>query len=206
MRRRGSMLKPGDAIALDLGMHAGSEAGLRRPAIVVTAALVLAGGPNVVQVVPLTRAIRTGSTDVLIDPDEDSGLAARSSVQCQHLRSVATDRIHDCTGNVSGTPGDWAPGRCPGAERAAPARQQMRLAQNDNPLPEPSRHRACPFLLTLFERWASEGESAPRAPGTSPSAEQRIQGDEVAPGPVFLTELVVPVPLDRPVRQVEGVR
>ena len=100
MRRRGSMLTPGDVVGLDLGMPAGSEAGLRRPAIVVTAARVLAGGPNVVQVVPLTRAIRTSSTEVLIDPDEDNGLAARSSAQCQHLRSVATTRIHERTGNV----------------------------------------------------------------------------------------------------------
>ena len=47
------MLTPGDVVELDLGMPAGSEAGLRRPAIVVTAARVLRGGPNVVQVVPL---------------------------------------------------------------------------------------------------------------------------------------------------------
>ena len=53
------MLTPGDVVALDLGMPAGSEAGLRRPAIVVTAARILRGGPNVVQVVPVTRAIRT---------------------------------------------------------------------------------------------------------------------------------------------------
>jgi mRNA interferase MazF len=67
---------------------------------VVTAARVLKGGPNVVQVVPLTRAIRTSTTEVLIDPDEDNGLSARSSAQCQHMRSVATTRIHERTGNV----------------------------------------------------------------------------------------------------------
>ncbi len=46
------MLTPGDVVDLDLGMPSGSEAGLRRPAVVVTAARVLSGGPNVVQVVP----------------------------------------------------------------------------------------------------------------------------------------------------------
>ncbi len=94
------MLTPGDVVELDLGMPAGSEAGLHRPAVVVTAARILRGGPNVVQVVPLTRTIRTSSTEVLIDPDEDNRLAARSSAQCQHVRSVATTRIQERTGNV----------------------------------------------------------------------------------------------------------
>ncbi|GAA6525878.1 type II toxin-antitoxin system PemK/MazF family toxin [Intrasporangium sp. DVR] len=94
------MLTPGDVVELDLGMPAGSEAGLRRPAVVVTAARILRGGPNLVQVVPLTRTIRTSSTEVLIDPDEDNHLAARSSAQCQHVRAVATTRIQERTGNI----------------------------------------------------------------------------------------------------------
>lgn len=94
------MLTPGDVVELDLGMPAGSEAGLRGPAIVVTAARILRGGPNVVQVVPLTRIIRTSSTEILIDPDEDNRLVAPSSAQCQHVRSVATTRIQGCTGSV----------------------------------------------------------------------------------------------------------
>jgi mRNA interferase MazF len=52
------MLTPGDVVELDLGRPAGSEAGLRRPAVVVAAARMFSGGPNVVQVVPLTRTIR----------------------------------------------------------------------------------------------------------------------------------------------------
>lgn len=94
------MLTPGDVVELDLGMPAGSEAGLRRPAIVVTAARVLKGGPNVIQAVPLTRTIRTSTTEVIIEPDEVNRLTARSSAQCQHVRSVATTRIHERTGNV----------------------------------------------------------------------------------------------------------
>ncbi|WP_144857526.1 type II toxin-antitoxin system PemK/MazF family toxin [Marihabitans asiaticum] len=78
----------------------GSEAGRRRPAVVVTAARVLRGGPNVIQVVPLTRTRRRSSTEIVIDPDEGNGLAAASSAQCQHVRSVATARIHDRTGNI----------------------------------------------------------------------------------------------------------
>ena len=94
------MLTPGDVVELDLGLPAGSEAGLRRPAGVVTAQRILKGGPNVIQVVPLTRRVRRSSTEVTIDPDADNRLAARSSARCQHVRSVATARIHRRTGNI----------------------------------------------------------------------------------------------------------
>lgn len=94
------MLTPGDVVELDLGMPLGSEAGPRRPAIVVTAGRVLRGEPNVVQVVPLTRSVRNSSTEVVIDPDEGNQLVAPSSAQCQHVRSVATTRRHERTGNV----------------------------------------------------------------------------------------------------------
>ena len=94
------MLTAGDVLVLDLGTPIGSEAGLRRPAVVVTADRVLRGSPNVVQVVPLTRTIRQSSTEVTIDPDEGNGLAAVSAAQCQHVRTIATARIHGRTGNV----------------------------------------------------------------------------------------------------------
>lgn len=94
------MLTPGDIVDLDLGVPRGSEAGLRRPAVVVTAARVLRGGPNVVQVVPLTRAVRQSGAEVVIEPDELNGLRGASSAQCQHVRSVATTRIQERTGNI----------------------------------------------------------------------------------------------------------
>lgn len=94
------MLTPGDVVELDLGVPSGSEAGLRRPAVVVTAPRILRGEPNVVQVVPLTRTVRQSSTEVIIDPDGGNRLTATSSAQCQHVRSVATTRLHQRTGNV----------------------------------------------------------------------------------------------------------
>lgn len=94
------MLTPGDVIQLDLGRPAGSEAGLQRPAVVVTAARVLRGGPNVVQVVPLTRAVRDSGSEIVIEPDQANGLGDVSSAQCQHVRSVAVTRISARTGNV----------------------------------------------------------------------------------------------------------
>ena len=94
------MLTPGDVVELDLGTPVGSEAGLRRPAIVITAERILRGRPNVVQVVPLTRTVRESSAEVAIHPDDENGLSAVSAAQCQHVRSIATSRIHERTGNV----------------------------------------------------------------------------------------------------------
>lgn len=94
------MLTPGEVVELDLGTPRGSEAGLRRPVVVVTAARVLQGGPNVVQVVPLTRAVRDSGSEVVIEADAKNGLGDRSSAQCQHVRSVATTRVRAQAGNV----------------------------------------------------------------------------------------------------------
>lgn len=69
-------------------------------AIGVTAARIIRGGPNIVQVVPLTRTIRTSSTETLIDPHDDNRRVEHSSAQCQHVRSVATTRIPERTGHV----------------------------------------------------------------------------------------------------------
>ncbi len=94
------MLISGDIVTLDLGVPEGSEAGLRRPAVVVTAGRVLRHGPRVVQVVPLTRTLRGYESEVTIEPDSSNGLAASSAAQCQHIRAVATSRIDDSVGNV----------------------------------------------------------------------------------------------------------
>ncbi|MGC3995428.1 MAG: type II toxin-antitoxin system PemK/MazF family toxin [Propionicimonas sp.] len=94
------MLTPGDVVELDLGTPAGSEAGLRRPAVVITAGQLLRGGPNVVQVVPLTSTTRESGAEVVIEPDPHNGLSGPSAAQCQHIRSVATTRVSARIGNV----------------------------------------------------------------------------------------------------------
>lgn len=94
------MLTPGDVIEVNLGTPAGSEAGLLRPAVVVTASRILSGGPNVIQVVPLTRTLRLSSVEVIVEPDEGTGLTAASAAQCQHVRSVATHRCGQVIGSV----------------------------------------------------------------------------------------------------------
>ncbi len=94
------MLTSGDVVTLDLGVPEGSEAGLYRPAILVTAQRVLWAGPSVVQVVPLTTTLRGYESEVTIEPDSTNGLHRRSAAQTQHVRAVATSRIVEQVGNV----------------------------------------------------------------------------------------------------------
>jgi mRNA interferase MazF len=96
------MLNSGDVVQLDLGLPRGSEAGLMRPAIVITAQRVLARVPRVIQVVPLTRSLRGYATEVRIVADSDNGLDVDSAAQCQHIRAVATERVTETIGNVGG--------------------------------------------------------------------------------------------------------
>ena len=94
------MLNSGDIVEVDLGTPIGNEAGLSRPAVVVTANGVLRGEPNVVQVVPLTRTIRPSGAEVYLEPDEQNQLSAPSAAQCQHLRSVSVRRLTASRGTV----------------------------------------------------------------------------------------------------------
>lgn len=68
--------------------------------MVLTAQRILDGDPSVVHVVPLTTTIRPFASEVVIDPDDGNGLDASSAAQCQHLRSVSTERLVGRRGNV----------------------------------------------------------------------------------------------------------
>lgn len=94
------MLTSGDVVDLDLGAPAGSEAGLRRPAVVVSAQRVLDAAPSVVHVVPLTSTVRGLASEVEIEADASNGLDVLSAAQCQHIRAVAARRIDSGRGNV----------------------------------------------------------------------------------------------------------
>ncbi len=94
------MLNSGDVVRLDLGTPIGSEAGMVRPAVVVTAQRVLARGPRVVHVVPLTTTIRGWASEVDVPADVTPGLGRESAAQCQHIRAVSTERVVDTVGNV----------------------------------------------------------------------------------------------------------
>lgn len=94
------MLISGDVVELDLGHPAGSEAGFRRPAVIITAQRILDATPAVIHVVPLSSRVRDYSSEIVIDPDADNGLDRRSAAQCQHLRAVSANRVNQVTGIV----------------------------------------------------------------------------------------------------------
>ncbi|MBK5307477.1 MAG: type II toxin-antitoxin system PemK/MazF family toxin [Frankiaceae bacterium] len=56
--------------------------------------------PSVVQVVPLTSALRGFASEVEIEADLHNGLDRPSSAQCQHIRAVAAVPLGDPVGNV----------------------------------------------------------------------------------------------------------
>lgn len=76
------------------------EAGLFRPAVVVTSQEILDDSATVIQIVPLTTTIRSFGSEVRISQDPGSGLAVDSAAQCQHIRSVSGDRVESIRGNV----------------------------------------------------------------------------------------------------------
>jgi len=94
------MLISGDIVEIDLGLPAGHEAGLRRPAVVVTAQRVIDSGSEVIHVVPLTTTIRRFGSEITIEPDGRDGVSNASAAQCQHVRAISTGRIDSVRGNV----------------------------------------------------------------------------------------------------------
>lgn len=97
------MLTSGDIAYVDLGEPIGREAGFPRPAVVVTAQVVLAQGPSVVHVVPLTTTRRGFRSEIDIEPDQTNGLEERSAAQCQHVRAVSVARLGEPIGHVGPT-------------------------------------------------------------------------------------------------------
>lgn len=93
----------GDVVDIELGTPEGREAGLRHPAVLVTAQRILDADPFVVHVVPLTTTLRGFHSEIVLDPDAGNGLAAPSAAQCQHLRAVSPGRVSALRGNVGAT-------------------------------------------------------------------------------------------------------
>ena len=97
------MPNSGDVVDLDLGLPAGREVGFIHPAIIVTSQRILDLTPSVVHVVPMTTTIRDFESEIQIEPDENNGLTAMSSAQCQHLRAISPQRLAATRGNIGPT-------------------------------------------------------------------------------------------------------
>ncbi len=75
---------------------------MRTAAVLVIAARVLRGSPNVVQAVPLTRTLRDSGAEVVIEPDDYNGLSTPSATQCPPVRVMAVGRVRRYAGNAGG--------------------------------------------------------------------------------------------------------
>ncbi len=86
-------MRAGDLIEVDFGIPVGSEPGMKRYAIVLTADAVLEARPRTIHVVPTTGNLdRQLPTEFAI---EGYGLEYRSAVQTHLCTVISTDRITD---------------------------------------------------------------------------------------------------------------
>lgn len=93
-------MNAGDIVEVDFGMPMGSEAGCRRPGIVVTADAFLSLRPTTVFVVPLTSTRRSFPSHIQIEADGTNQLRVTSYAPVEQLRAVAVERCGPPTGNV----------------------------------------------------------------------------------------------------------
>ncbi|MGH9158292.1 MAG: type II toxin-antitoxin system PemK/MazF family toxin [Acidimicrobiales bacterium] len=92
-------MRSGDVVEVDFGVPAGSEPGFVRPAIVVTADLILQARPRTIHVVPITsNTSRSLPTEIVVST---TGLDHPSAAQCHLCTVVSSERlIEDDRGNV----------------------------------------------------------------------------------------------------------
>ena len=93
-------MNAGDIVEVDFGVPLGSEAGYRRPGVIVTADAFLRLRPSTVFVVPLTSTRRTFPSHVEVEADQTNRLRTTSYAPVEQLRAVAVERCHPASGNV----------------------------------------------------------------------------------------------------------
>lgn len=90
----------GDIVEVDFGTPIGSEAGFRRPGIVIVADSFLRFRPSTLFVVPLTSTKRDFPSHIEIGPDELNELTVTSFAQVEQMRAVSAARCSEPLGNV----------------------------------------------------------------------------------------------------------
>lgn len=95
-------MRAGDVVRVDFGVPAGSEPGFARPAVVVTADVILASGPRTVHVVPVTTNVKRALPTEI--PIQAAGLERPSAAQCHLCTVISTERIaNPDQGNIGST-------------------------------------------------------------------------------------------------------
>lgn len=92
-------MRAGDIVVVDFEVPVGGERGFVRPAVVVTADLILQARPQTVHVVPITsKILRSLPTEVVVSA---TGLDQPSAAQCHLCAVVSAARVrNDGRGNV----------------------------------------------------------------------------------------------------------
>jgi mRNA interferase MazF len=91
-------MRAGDIVTVDFGIPHGSEPGFARPAVIVTADLVLQSSPRTLHVVPLTSNVtRRLPTEVEIG---EVDLPLRSAAQAHLCGVVSVTRLRDVGGSA----------------------------------------------------------------------------------------------------------
>ena len=90
----------GDVVIVDFGVPVGSEAGFRRPGIVLVDNAFLRYRPSTIFVVPLTTTPRRFPSHVEVAPDDDNGLDGPSWALVEQMRAVAVERCERTGGDV----------------------------------------------------------------------------------------------------------
>ncbi len=90
----------GDVISVDFGMPLGSEAGFRRPGIVLMDNSFLRFRPSTIFVVPLTTTPRLFPSHIEVVPDTSNGLTDTSWALVEQMRAVALERCGPTRGDV----------------------------------------------------------------------------------------------------------
>ena len=84
-------MRAGDVVHVDFGIPAGSEPGFFRPAVVVTADLVLEARPRTIHVMPLTgNTVRQLPTELEVSAD---GLDRPTAAQAHLCTVISADRV-----------------------------------------------------------------------------------------------------------------
>jgi len=90
----------GEIWQVDLGEPIGHEQGDRRPALVVSSDALNHGPSEIVVVVPITGTIRSIPVHIKV-PRGEGGLIKDSSLLCDQVRAVSSDRLVKPYGSVS---------------------------------------------------------------------------------------------------------
>lgn len=84
-------MRAGDVVGVDFGVPKGSEPGFVRPAVVVTADLILQARPRTIHVVPITsNTTRSLPTEIVVSA---TGLEQPSAAQCHLCTVVSSERL-----------------------------------------------------------------------------------------------------------------